>query len=77
MLYARVRVRVRVRVRWGACACALQTKHVHALQVRALLWERDGVDLLRYSSLSLYQRETYFTFAFVRDPLRRCCDPNP
>ena len=66
-----VRVRVRVRVRWGACACELESEHVHMLQVRALLWERDGVDLQRYSSLSLYQRETYLTFAFVRDPLRR------
>jgi hypothetical protein len=39
--------------------------------VRALLWERGGIDNLILSSLDLHQRSTYLTFAFVRDPLRR------
>lgn len=39
--------------------------------VRALLWEREGIDDLVYSHLDKYQRETFLTFAFVRDPLRR------
>ena len=39
--------------------------------VRALLWERGGIDNLILSSLDLHRRSTYLTFAFVRDPLRR------
>ena len=39
--------------------------------VRALLWERGGIDNQILSRLDLHRRSTYLTFAFVRDPLRR------
>ncbi len=39
--------------------------------VRALLWDRGGVDNLVYSKQTAYKRATYLTFAFVRDPLKR------
>jgi hypothetical protein len=39
--------------------------------IRALLWERGGIDNLVYSNLPAYKTATYLTFAFVRDPLRR------
>ena len=39
--------------------------------IRALLWDRGGIDNLIYSTQAGYKLATYLTFAFVRDPLKR------